>query len=62
MFGKTSAGLAALILSLATIGAAAQSAEEGTPKMKDLESVDELKAKFNEDAGKRRLLLLLSPT
>lgn len=62
MFGKAPAGLAALVLSLGTLSAAAPPDEEPTAKMKNLESVGELKTRFNADAGKRRLLLLLSPT
>lgn len=32
------------------------------PTLSDLKSVDELKALFNQDRGKTRLVLLLSPT
>jgi hypothetical protein len=32
------------------------------PRLRDLSSVDELKAAFERDAGKPRLVLLLSPT
>ena len=32
------------------------------PTLTDLKSVDELKTLFNEDRGKPRLVLLLSPT
>jgi hypothetical protein len=32
------------------------------PTLADLQSVDELRVQFNRDAGKTRLLLLLSPT
>jgi hypothetical protein len=34
----------------------------GAPALRDLERVDELKALFNHDRGKTRLVLLLSPT
>ncbi|MEO6214225.1 MAG: hypothetical protein ABIP65_11415 [Vicinamibacterales bacterium] len=34
----------------------------GTPTLADIASVDALKARFNEDAGKPRIVLLLSPT
>lgn len=32
------------------------------PALRDLRSVDELKALFNHDAGRVRVVLLLSPT
>jgi hypothetical protein len=32
------------------------------PALSDLKSVDELKTLFNQDRGKTRLVLLLSPT
>jgi hypothetical protein len=32
------------------------------PKLSDLKGVDELRTLFNNDAGKIRLVLLLSPT
>ena len=32
------------------------------PKLVDLGSVEDLRVRFNEDAGKVRLVLLLSPT
>ena len=32
------------------------------PTLSDLKSVDELKTQFNQDRGKPRLVLLLSPT
>ena len=40
---------------------AAESRKEGSV-LHDLKNVDELKAVFNEDSGKPRLLVLLSPT
>ena len=40
----------------------AHSADDTEATMQDLNSVDQLKTRFNADAGKRRLLLLLSPT
>lgn len=33
-----------------------------TPSLTDISSVDALKARFNADAGKPRIILLLSPT
>lgn len=49
-------------LACVTFGAMAQDKPKDTPKMKDLTGVEELKTQFNADKGKRRLLLLLSPT
>ena len=37
-------------------------ADSETPKLHNFTGVNELKEVFNADAGKRRLLLLLSPT
>lgn len=34
----------------------------GAPTLTDISSVDTLKAGFNRDAGKTRIVLLLSPT
>ena len=52
-------------LGFAMIGAfismAAEPRKEGSA-LHDLKNVDELKAAFNEDSGKPRLLVLLSPT
>ena len=46
---------------VALISIAAETQEERTA-LHDLKNVDELKAVFNEDLGKPRLLVLLSPT
>lgn len=46
-----------LVLSLATLGCQRQ-----PPTLQDLPGVDALKAQFNADAGKPRIVLLLSPT
>jgi hypothetical protein len=35
---------------------------EHTPSLQDLNGVEELKARFNKDRGKPRVVLLLSPT
>jgi hypothetical protein len=35
---------------------------KSTPVLKDLNGVEELKARFNKDLGKPRIVLLLSPT
>ena len=48
--------LAALTL-VVTVGC-----RPGPPTLSNLTSVDELKARFNADAGKPRIILLLSPT
>jgi hypothetical protein len=48
--------LAALTVSLLT------GCKPAPPTLSDLSSVDELKARFNGDAGKPRIVLLLSPT
>lgn len=41
---------------------AAESDNSTKPELAELESVDALQKQFNADSGKRRLLLLLSPT
>jgi hypothetical protein len=73
--GWITAGLLALLLTIGGLQAAnphsyvseviARIAEAGSgpqAKLTDLSSVDQLQAAFNADAGKPRLLLLLSPT
>lgn len=52
----------AATLALIHIGASALEEPEDTPTLTDLKSVEELKAQFNSDNGKRRLLVLFSPT
>jgi hypothetical protein len=42
--------------------APAELANPASPVLRDLRSVDELRSAFNRDAGKVRLVLLLSPT
>jgi hypothetical protein len=53
-------------MAFGTVGTKAPwNAHEGTyaaPMLSDLKSVDELKTLFNQDRGKPRLVLLLSPT
>lgn len=40
---------------------ASQRASEGT-SLKEIQSIETLRAQFNRDTGKTRLILLLSPT
>jgi hypothetical protein len=49
--------VAALAVALTLLGC-----RPGPPTLKDISSVDELAARFNADAGKPRIILLLSPT
>lgn len=49
------------VLAMATMGASSDS-KEGTPVLKDLKNVDELRTLFQSDKGNPRLLVLLSPT
>jgi len=46
----------------ASSGSTAGGATAASPKVTELRSVAELKDRFNEDAGKVRLILLISPT
>jgi hypothetical protein len=56
--------LNAALLSLALLLSAGLSTRcgDGKPTLSDLTGVDELKARFNRDADKPRIILLLSPT
>jgi len=54
-------GIVASTLAIGT-SYAADSNNKDKPELKELESVEALKTQFNADSGKRRLLLLLSPT
>lgn len=56
------APLLAMLLFAASRSATSQDTPDEPQKMEDLKSVDDLKSQFNADKGKRRLLLLLSPT
>lgn len=53
-----------LAVAIAAIGAAVIGSLKPTPgiPLTDLTNLDELKMQFNQDKGKPRLLLLLSPT
>lgn len=53
--------LRATSLVTAALFAATCGAANG-PTLRDISSVDQLKASFERDAGKPRLVLLLSPT
>jgi hypothetical protein len=55
-------GLMTVLISMAAISGAQPAADTERTGMDAMESADELKVEFNADAGKRRLLLLLSPT
>lgn len=55
-------GIVAAVASMMFAPASAQENAKDQPTMKDLESVDDLREQFNADSGKRRLILLLSPT
>jgi hypothetical protein len=50
-------GVMAALAAALTVGC-----RPGPPTLKDISSVDELAARFNADAGKPRIILLLSPT
>jgi hypothetical protein len=47
---------------LATFISLRPSPVPGQAPLEDVDSIDELRAHFNEDAGRTRLILLLSPT
>ncbi len=54
-------GMAVAVFATGT-AIAAEAKENGDSELQELDSVDALKSQFNADSGKRRLLLLLSPT
>ena len=54
---RSSARMLPFVLTLALVGAC-----RSGPALKDISSVDALKTRFNDDAGKPRIVLLLSPT
>ena len=56
-------GLAALVISGARVGSLGVAPSLlAAPSLADLRGVDEVKGLFNKDAGKIRLVLLVSPT
>lgn len=54
--------LAALLLVLTTPWSQRRANDDTGAALTDLRAVEELRARFNEDAGMARLILLLSPT
>ena len=58
-FGLKSSVLGLLLLAVA-ISTSCSGDKKGT--LQDLNNIDELKTLFNHDAGKPRIVLLLSPT
>ena len=53
---------AALLAASALPYSASQAAPRPEPELVDLQSVDDLRGAFDRDAGRVRLVLLLSPT
>jgi hypothetical protein len=53
---------AALSVVLLLIAAGSAGCQSDTATLSNLNGIDELKARFNRDAGKPRIVLLLSPT
>ncbi len=51
-----------VLLALALVGMELAEGPAQTATLHELASVDQLKARFNRDAGQPRLVLLLSPT
>lgn len=58
------AGLAAGIMMSTPVGVHGQAAaaKGAAPTLVDIDAIGDLKTMFNKDAGKHRLVLLLSPT
>jgi hypothetical protein len=56
------AGIALLLLLCVLLAASATGCRKHAPVLEDLNGVAQLKARFNRDEGKPRVVLLLSPT
>lgn len=62
-YGRLAAvAVVALVTTWAPSGVRSYAVADAAPTLSDLRGVDELKTLFNQDAGKIRLVLLVSPT
>jgi hypothetical protein len=59
---KTAIRLLAAVLALGIVRGGERAIVSAAAKLADLRGVEELKTLFNKDAGKVRLVLLVSPT
>jgi hypothetical protein len=59
---KTGIRLLAAVLALGIVSNGERAIVSAAAKLADLRGVEELKTLFNKDAGKIRLVLLVSPT
>ena len=59
--GRVARGVLATLILAASLAIAA-GCKPGPPTLVELEGVEALQARFNRDAGKTRVVLLLSPT
>jgi hypothetical protein len=57
---NSTAAVLSVVLLLITAGSGGCGSDRAT--LSNLNGIDELKARFNRDAGKPRIVLLLSPT
>ena len=62
MKSRSGSMLVVLMVAIGVMGGSVRSAEKAPPVLEELKTVDQLKEQFNSDKGKKRLLLLLSPT